>query len=260
MKEDYQQRFGAIGRLYGHSKFKKIAKRHVAVIGIGGVGTWCCEALVRSGIKEITIMDLDEICITNTNRQAHALNNSIGQSKIEVMAQRLKLINPDIKINMLNDFFSESSCEQLFKLKPDVIVDAIDGLSNKCLLISQCYQRKVPVVTSGGAAGKFDITKVQVADLGDACQDMLLKRMRKKLRREFGFEKGKNKFGILAVSNTERAIYPGKDGETCFKKELEDSKNTALDCSTGMGTSCMMTGTFGFACAQAAIELINELP
>ncbi len=236
VKEDYQQRFGAIGRLYGHSKFKNIAKRHVAVIGIGGVGTWCCEALVRSGIKEITIMDLDEICITNTNRQAHALNNSIGQSKIEVMAQRLKLINPD------------------------VIVDAIDGLSNKCLLISQCYQRKVPVVTSGGAAGKFDITKVQVADLGDACQDMLLKRMRKKLRREFGFEKGKNKFGILAVSNTERAIYPGKDGETCFKKELEDSKSTALDCSTGMGTSCMMTGTFGFACAQAAIELINELP
>lgn len=264
MNNEYQQRYGAIGRLYGTKQLEKISSSHVAVIGIGGVGTWCAEALCRSGIGEITLMDLDEICITNTNRQLHALSDSVGLSKVQMMAQRLKLINPDIKINILEDFFSADSVDSLFNLKPDVVVDAIDGLTNKCLLISQCYERKIPVVTSGGAAGKFDISKVQIADLGDACQDMLLKRMRKKLRRDFGFEKGRNKFGILAVSNTERAIYPDDQGGTCFKKDIpkNDSEShkaaKALDCSTGMGTSCMMTGTFGFACAQAAIQSINE--
>lgn len=248
--------FSGVERLYGKSNFEKISNASVLIIGIGGVGSWCAESLVRSGVKKVTLLDLDDICITNSNRQLHTTSKTIGQSKVSVMATRLREINPNLEVDSIEDFYTEENSDQILSKGFHVVVDAIDGLKNKSFLAGACFERNIPLVICGGAAGKRDVSKIQICDLGDTTQDMLLKRLRKKLRRNFGFEQGDAKFGILTVSSTERAQYPDENGNLCFRKDLKEKTNAKLDCQQGMGTSSFMTGAFGFAAAQAAIEQV----
>lgn len=257
LSPEYINRFGGVARLYGQRLFQSLSTTHVTVVGIGGVGSWCAEALIRTGIGEITLIDMDEICVTNTNRQLHTLHDSVGKSKVETMKERLLKINPEAKIHAIVDFVTEETLEKLITSDMHIVVDAIDSLKNKALMANFCREKDLKLITIGGAGGKSDPTQLRIGDLADSAQDNLLRRLKKKLRRDFNFP-SKGAMGIRAVYSFERAVYPGVDGEICYKDELKDKSMAALDCATGMGTVSFATGAFGFAAAKEVMELLKE--
>lgn len=256
-KENYHNRFAGIGRLYGQKLYALLPGVHITLIGIGGVGSWSAEALARTGVGEITLIDLDDICITNTNRQLHTLVDTVGQMKIEIMAQRLKKINPLLKVNCVHDFITRENLNKLIPHNTHIIIDAIDSLLSKIALAAYCREHKISLVTIGAAGGKQDPTLVCSGDLRESTQDNLLKLMRKELRRDYAFPRT-GKMDISCVYSTERAVYPGVDGEVCFKEALTDNTQTKLDCSAGMGTVSFVTASFGFTAASEAIKLIQQ--
>jgi tRNA threonylcarbamoyladenosine dehydratase len=248
-------RFGGIERLMGTAALEKLQSSHVLVIGIGGVGSWAAEALVRSGIGEITLMDADDVCITNTNRQLHALNSTIGKPKVEVMKDRLIQINPNLKINILNDFLTEKNINETLDERFDYIFDAIDNVKLKCLMLIICRKKKISLLMAGGAAGKIDPTKITVANLEKSINDMLLMRVKKKLRRDYGFPKDKTRFRTKCIFSSELAKYPDGQGGVCEEKP---AGNLKLDCHTGMGTATFITGTFGFVASSHIVQTLVE--
>jgi tRNA A37 threonylcarbamoyladenosine dehydratase len=246
-------RFSGVNRLYGNHSEEVLAKSHVCVMGIGGVGSWSVEALARSGVGKITLVDLDEICITNVNRQIHALDGEIGKLKIESIAKRCNLINPNIEINCIADFFTKSSAEEILSIDFDYVIDAIDSIDNKILLAVECTKRKIPLVTVGGAGGKQDPTQVHKGDLTQAFNDRLLHRLRKRLRQEHGFPREGVSFGIQSVFSPELPYLQNEDGSVCQTKK-DEQKSYKLDCYTGYGSISPVTGTFGFSAASIVIS------
>ena len=258
---DYNQRFGGIARLYGTEGLNKLLNSHVLIVGLGGVGTWAAEAIARSGVGALTIVDLDDICITNTNRQIHAMNGLIGASKVIAIKNRILAINPQCNVTAIEDFFTEKTSEMILDRKIDYVIDAIDSLQNKCVLLAACRDKKIPVITVGGAAGKRNPSLIKVDDLGLACNDSLLFSLRKRLRQEFSFPSGagftrskKQIFHIACVYSDEEPIFPKSDGTVCAIADVET--NLKLDCETGMGSATHITGSFGFL---AASHVINQL-
>lgn len=253
----YLERFGGVARLLGESGLARLQNAHVAVIGLGGVGSWAVEALARSGVGRLTLIDLDDVCITNVNRQLPAMDGEIGRPKAEVLKERILRINPGCAIEVRPEFFTKATADSILGVGYDVIIDAIDDLNNKALLIAECVRRNTPCVTTGGAGGKRDGTLVRIEDLGEAKVDDLLRLTRKKLRREYGFTPGANvRFGVRCVYSAEHPVYPWANG-TC-SSEPEPGSETRLDCTTGFGTAVYVTGVFGFAAAQEAIRVIAE--
>ncbi len=256
--EDFDQRFGGIQRLYGKAALERFRGAHVAVIGIGGVGTWAVEALARSGIGYLTLIDLDEICVSNVNRQLHALDGQIGRPKVESMADRVRAINPTCKVSALQEFFTDANADTILSQKFDVVLDAIDNVRNKCLLIARCHQMGVPVVTTGGAGGRRDATQIRVADLNRTTHDGLLQTVRKQLRQDHNFPRDpKAAFGIDCVFSAEPPVFPQSDGSVCTQREA--GSELRLNCDSGYGTATFVTGTFGFvAAAQVLKKLARE--
>jgi tRNA A37 threonylcarbamoyladenosine dehydratase len=256
---EYQLRFGGIARLYGQSGANIIQHAHFCVIGIGGVGSWVAEALARSGIGEITLIDLDDICTTNINRQIHALSNTVGQSKVDVMAERIKQINPECKINCIEDFVTQDNLFKLMSKGYDYVIDAIDSVKIKTGLIAHCKRNKLPLITIGGAGGKTDPSQIQLCDLSYTYQDPLLSKVRNQLRREYNFSRNtKRKFGIDAVFSTEQLFYPDNNGEVCHAKKAQNG-TMRLDCSGGFGAATHVTASFAFfAVGKALNKLINK--
>ncbi|MCB9546065.1 MAG: tRNA threonylcarbamoyladenosine dehydratase [Myxococcales bacterium] len=245
-------RFGGIERLYGRAGRQRLAAAHVAVVGIGGVGSWTVEALARTGVGRLTLIDLDDICITNTNRQLHAVEGQVGRAKVEAMAARVALIHPGCLVRPVAAFFTERTADTLLAPGFDCVVDAIDHPRNKALLLSRCQGAGVPVVTVGGAGGRRDPASVMRGDLAASVQDGLLREVRRLLRREHGFPE-EGPWGIPAVFSRERPVFPGADGTIC---EVPKDKSLRLDCASGFGTAAFVTGTFGFAAAAAAVEAL----
>lgn len=252
--QDYFQRFGGIARLYGRAGLERLRAAHVCVIGVGGVGSWIVEALARSGVGALTIIDLDDVCITNVNRQLPALDGEIGRPKVAVLADRVRLINPACRVEAITEFFTPTSADRLLEPRYDFVVDATDKLSNKCLMITGSRARGYPVLTCGGAGGKRDGTAVRVADLAHSVQDELLRQVRRKLRRDCGFPNGHEPFGVACVYSPEKPVYPWNDG-TC-SAEAEPGSSLRLDCASGFGTATHITGAFAFA---AAGEVLRQL-
>ena len=256
--EDYLQRFGGIGRLYGAAALPRLEAAHVCVVGVGGVGSWTVEGLARSGVGALTLVDLDDVCVTNVNRQLPAVEGQIGRPKVAVLAERVIAINPACRVTTVQEFFTPASADRLLAAPFDFVVDAIDRMSNKVLLIAQSRARGRRVLTVGAAGGKRDATQIRVGDLGDAFSDELLRQVRKKLRRDHGFEhgttKGRMEFGVRCVWSTEPPVYPWADG-TCAKVP-EPGSNLAMDCETGFGSAVFVTGAFGL---MAAGEVVKEL-
>lgn len=243
---NYENRFGGIKRLYGSKALAKFKDSHICVIGIGGVGSWVVEALARSGVGQITLIDMDDICVTNTNRQVHALTDTIGEMKIEAMAERCKQINPDIKVNLIDDFIDKQNCFEYLSSEFDYIFDAIDSIHAKVALVAHCKRNKFPLLTCGGAGGQLDPTQIQVTDLAKTIQDPLAAKVRSELRRHFNFSKNpKRKFRIDCVFSTEQLSYPDLDGEICQQKSASDG-NMKMDCASGFGASSMVTASFAF--------------
>jgi tRNA threonylcarbamoyladenosine dehydratase len=250
--DHYAKRFGGIGRLYGKDGLDRIRRAHVCVVGLGGVGSWAVEALARSGIGALTLVDMDDVCISNVNRQLHALDGELGRPKVEVMAQRVRAINPDCGVHALQAFFLKSNADEILQTRFDYVLDAFDSPSRKCLLIALCRERGIPVITSGAAAGRRDPTAVEVIDLAFSSHDRLLQEIRGLLRTRHGFPRGKNPFGVECVLSREPAVYPAGDGQVCAAPGTE--QDLRIDCNTGFGTASFVTGTFGFAAAARVVQ------
>jgi tRNA A37 threonylcarbamoyladenosine dehydratase len=250
--DSYAKRFGGIGRLYGKEGLDRIRQAHVCVVGLGGVGSWAVEALARSGIGALTLVDLDDVCISNVNRQLHALNGELGRPKVEVMARRVRAINPDCVVHPVQAFFLKSNADEILQTRFDYVLDAFDSPSRKCVLIALCRERGIPVITSGAAAGRRDPTAVEVIDLAFSSHDRLLQEVRGLLRTRHGFPRGKKPFGVECVLSREPAVYPAGDGQVCAAPGEE--QDLRIDCNTGFGTASFVTGTFGFVAAARIVQ------
>ena len=255
MADDFAQRFGGIARLYGSDGLARLHRAHICVIGVGGVGSWTVEALARSGIGALTLIDLDDVCVTNTNRQLPALDGAFGRPKVDVLAERVQLIHPGCHVERRAEFFTAATAARLLEPRYDFVIDATDRLTNKCLIIAGCRERVIPVLTVGGAGGKRDATAVRVGDLAHSEQDELLRQVRRKLRRDMGFSREAGVlFDVQCVYSPEKPIFPWTDG-TC-SRDPEPGISLGLDCASGFGTASFVTGAFGFAAAGEVVRRI----
>jgi tRNA threonylcarbamoyladenosine dehydratase len=272
-------RFAGVGRLYSngdesltmgseprvHFVMECLWLATVVVVGLGGVGSWSAEALCRSGVGNIVLIDLDDICISNTNRQIHTLYNTVGQMKVDEMKRRMLAINPHCNVTVIHDFVGPDNVDELFDRKLlghniTALLDAIDGSPEKSALLAACVSRQIPVVTVGGAAGRVDPTQIVSADLTVAMGDKLLGILRKTLRKSYGFAPGLSfremqrggrvkKWNIAAVYSLEE------------QKELPISSTDASSlrrCDSALGTACFVTGTFGFVAAARIVDMIAK--
>lgn len=271
----FDARFDGNTKLYGEDIHTFIKQKSVTIIGLGGVGSWAAEALARIGISNMTLIDLDEICLSNTNRQIHTLTSVAGNSKIEVMHKRLLDINPEIKIKCVHDFISkENTCKYLQCstgiVNTDGIIDAIDGVSAKAALIAFSVLHKISIVTTGGAAGKMHPWKIQINDLAKSFNDPLLQRVRKKLRQEYDFPKDKRKlFQVDAIFSPEDTNHTKADtaceGTTTNQEQKfppsqnpltldHDFTSDILPLCQSQGTSIFVPATMGLWAAYRLIE------
>lgn len=255
------RRFDRIGRLVGDVAMQKLLGSHVMVIGLGGVGSWAAEALARSGVGRLSLVDFDLVCVTNANRQLHAMRGTTGKPKAEVMAARLEAIHPTCAIEGVRSFYDAATSEDLLARKPDLIIDAIDNLTAKAHLIATCRARNIPLVVSGGASGRMDPTQVRIGDLSEIEGDPFLAALRKLLRRKHQLpaERG---WGIPTVHSLESASMPlelGYDdgqGFRCVCPQGDNGKHTCDDRNLIYGTAGFVTGSFGFACASVAVKTL----
>lgn len=245
--DNYEQRFGGIGRLYTPEGLAKLRQSHVCVIGIGGVGSWAVEALARTGIGKITMIDMDDICVTNINRQIHAMTGTVAQLKTEAMKERVEKINPECVIEIIDDFITPENIPEYLNRGYDYVLDAIDSVRTKAALIAYCKRNKIKLITTGGAGGQTDPSQIQIADLSKTIQDPLASRVRSLLRKEYNFSQNpKRKFGVDCVFSTQPLIFP-KMGEDC-------EVSATMNCANGFGAVTMVTATFGFFAVSRLVD------
>ncbi|MDO6387590.1 MULTISPECIES: ThiF family adenylyltransferase [unclassified Uliginosibacterium] len=248
---DQARRFGGVGRLYGEAAAQRFAAAKVCVVGIGGVGSWVAEALARSAVGQLTLIDLDMVAESNANRQIHALDPVWGMAKVEAMRARILAINPACEVRCVEDFVTPENLAELLG-GHDLIVDAIDQTRVKVAMAAWCVAQGVPLVMAGGAGGKQDPSLICSADLSRTEQDPLLARVRAQLRKEHGFPKDpKRKFGITAIYSSEPLQRP----VVCESGEPVDAPQ-GLSCA-GYGSAVCVTAPFGFFAAAAALRLLS---
>lgn len=256
MPEIEKLRFNGISRLLGQKAQEKIKSSHICVMGIGGVGSWAVEALARSGVGKITLVDMDEVCLSNVNRQIHALDETVGKSKVLVMKERVLKINPACEVILIEKFFTKETAASILSNDFDYIIDAFDSMWNKLFLIDECVKRKIQICTVGGAGGKTDPTLIRSSDLAFTEKDPFCFLMRKNLKRQYNFTRDKEKaFGVDCIYSLEEVSYVGADGEICQTSNRQD--RLKLDCASGLGSASFLTGAFGFAAAHQAIKSIT---
>jgi tRNA A37 threonylcarbamoyladenosine dehydratase len=253
----WNERFAGIDRLYGRGALARLRLRRVAVVGLGGVGSWAAEALARSGIGHLSQVDADDLCLSNTNRQLPALQGEYGRNKALAMAERCRAINPAIEAQAVQAFLTPSNLEEMLD-GFDLVIDACDSFRAKVEAIAWCRRRKQPLITVGSAGGRTDVTQVRVRDLSRTEHDAMLSLIRKKLRGEFNFPKSRDRyFGIPAVYSLENVRYPQADGSVCgVRPQAGPDASLKLDCGTGLGAATHVTGAFAFAAVGKAMELL----
>lgn len=257
------RRFDRIGRLIGDSNMEKLMNTHVMVIGLGGVGSWAAEALARSGVGRMTIVDYDEVCITNTNRQLHTLSGLIGKKKAQVMAERIQKINPQIKVEAMTLFYNKDTSDEILSKNPDFILDAVDNITAKCHLLATARQKNLRIITSGGSASKMDPTKIKISDLANTEIDPMLIVLRRVLRQDYEFPR-KGEFGITCVWSSEEPIFPvdlGYDNGEGFKCVCPQGQNGFNSCDNKRlinGSAAFVTGAFGLTAASWIVRTVIE--
>lgn len=242
--DEYERRFAGVAKIYGDEAFNYYEHSHVMVIGIGGVGSWAVEALARSGIGELTLVDMDVVAASNINRQLPAMTATLGQEKIAVMAERCYSINPRIKVNLVDDYLSSDNVKEILAMAPDLVLDCIDDVKAKLALMLHCRFNKIPLIVSGGAGGKLDPLKIRVADLSKTEQDPMLAKLRTQLRSKGICKKPKEKFGITCIYSIDN---PFSSSEVCA--------SAGLRCG-GYGSAVVVTSSFAMV---AVAEVLRKL-
>jgi tRNA A37 threonylcarbamoyladenosine dehydratase len=251
----YEERFSGLRRLYGDTSYFHLVSIHICVVGIGGVGSWVVEALARTGIGRITLIDYDDIAESNINRQLPALSSTLGEKKCNVMQQRIEEINPDCKVEIIDDFLTTENLQDYLSRDYDAVIDAIDSIKFKAAMIYYCKRNKIPIVTTGGAGGLSDPAHIKVADLTRTYNDPLAAKVRSRLRQEYNFTRNtKRSFGVECVFSSQQPLYPKKDGTVSHQKP--GVHGVSLDCQFGYGTSSMITASFGFFAASRAVSKV----
>lgn len=251
---DYTRRFGGIARLYGTAALGQFAQSHVCVVGIGGVGSWVVEALARSGIGTLTLIDLDNVAESNVNRQIHALDGQFGRPKVDAMAERVRAINPDCNVITREVFVELENLPQLVIPDYDFLVDCIDAFKVKAALIAHCRRNRIRLITVGGAGGQTDPLKIRLTDLYKTQHDPLLAKTRKLLRKEYGFPKNpKRRFDVPCVYSDEQQVYPDGSGEICQNKPAAGGAGSGLNCG-GFGSSMAVTSTFAMVATAHVLK------
>jgi tRNA A37 threonylcarbamoyladenosine dehydratase len=255
---DYAARFGGIGRLFGNTAMECLHAAHVCVVGIGGVGSWVVEALARTGLGALTIVDADDVCVTNVNRQLPALTDTVGRPKVSVMAERVRQISPSCRIEARGEFYTKVNSDELLAQPFDFVVDCVDRMSIKAHLIHESRRHGRRVLTCGSAGGRRDPSQVEASDLGIAGNDELLRQVRRQLRREYGWPVGRGgcplPMDVPCVFTSEKPVYPQPDG-TCGA-EPEKGESLRMDCASGFGAATFITGVFGFVAASEVVRLL----
>ncbi len=252
---DDSRRFGGIARLYGDAGRARLAAAHVCVVGIGGVGSWAVEALARTGVGRLTLIDLDHVAESNINRQIHAADATLGQAKVEAMRERVAGYNPACQVAVVDDFVTVDNAAQLLAGGFDYVVDAIDAVRVKVAMIAVARELGLPLVTCGAAGGQIDPTQIRVDDLARTIQDPLLAKVRGQLRKAHGFTRDpKKKFGVEAVFSTEPLRYPAPD-IACEVTSAPAQGPAGLNCA-GFGSVVTVTACVGMF---AAARVINGL-
>jgi tRNA A37 threonylcarbamoyladenosine dehydratase len=262
---DFDRRFGGIARLYGAAALQRFRQAHVCVVGVGGVGSWVVEALARSAVGKITMIDLDNLAESNINRQIHALSDTLGKAKVSALAERIALINPFCVVTEIEDFLTPDNMEQMIGGRGyDYVVDAIDNVQAKVALIAYCRDHGLPLLTVGSAGGQIDPTRIEVRDLSKTEQEPLLAKVRKRLRTYHRFPRGdRNRFGVDAVFSTEPVRMPVDescviDGNGVSGTAATDGEGvTGLNCA-GYGSAVVVTASFGFVAAAHVLRKLAQ--
>jgi tRNA A37 threonylcarbamoyladenosine dehydratase len=254
---DLSQRFDGIDRLYGRGSAARLSGAHVGVVGVGGVGSWAVEALARSGVGRLTLIDADEVCVSNVNRQSHALEGNFGRAKVDVLAERLRAIRPGIEVRPVAQFLTPTNLQELVGGGGfDLLLDACDAFRVKVETVAWCRRRKQPLVVVGSAGGRTDPTQVRVRDLSRTEHDALLALVRRKLRGEFGFPRNRDRyFGVPAVYSLENVRYPQPDGSVCGLRPAGTADEAfRLACGGGLGAAMHVTTAFAMAAVATTLE------
>ena len=247
LQPDDARRFGGLERLYGVTAAQRLRQAHVVVVGIGGVGSWSAEALARSGIARLTLIDMDHIAESNVNRQIHALSSTLGQAKIEAMRERIALIHPTCRVDVIDDFVSPDNWPGLLSERPDAVIDACDQVRAKQAMAAWALREKMPFVCVGAAGGKRLAHQVDVDDLAHVTHDPLLAQLRYQLRKHHGAPKQGKRIGLRCVFS--REAVQGPDASCALEGD------GSLNCH-GYGSLVGVTATFGMC---AATEVMNML-
>ena len=251
---DLERRFGGVRRLYGEDAQERLRAAHVCVVGIGGVGSWAVEALARTGVGALTLIDLDMVAESNVNRQIHALGDEFGKAKTHAMAERIAAINPACRVSEIEEFVSPENVAEMLGRNFDYVVDAIDHTRTKAAMIAWCTASGVPIVTAGGAGGQIDPTRIKVDDLARTIQDPLLAKVRAILRKDYGFTRdARRKFGVSAVYSDEPLRSPSA-GEACDARPA----GSGLNCA-GYGSAVCVTAPFGLFAASVVLRHLAQV-
>ena len=250
----YLQRFEGLGRIFGETALDALQRAQFCIVGVGGVGSWAAEACARSGIGHITLIDHDDIHISNTNRQIHTLASSIDRSKVEVLRERILAINPECDCIAIDDLVTRGNIDKFNFARFDYVIDAIDHVSHKLSLMHHCRRNKIRCISTGGAGGRSDPTQIEVKDLTLCFNDPLLAKVRSHLRQQLGYSRNpKRRYAMDCVFSAEQAVYPAANGTVSHEKP-ESPERTTLDCNTGIGSFVGVTAAFGFTAASHAIR------
>ena len=258
---DAARRFGGVARLYGAAALMRFQRAHVCVVGVGGVGSWTAEALARSAIGHITLIDLDHVSESNINRQIHALDETRGQAKVLALANRIAQINPHCRVTPIEEFVTAENVDALVGGKGfDWVIDAIDNVAAKVALIAYCCAHSISIVTVGSAGGQRDATRVRVRDLAHTEHEPLLAKVRKRLRVQHGFTRNlKMQFGVSAVVSEEPIVYPD-EVDACGPGAISPTAGaTGLNCA-GLGSSVAVTAVFGMVAAGYTLQQLAQHP
>ena len=254
--------FDRNARLWGAGKANRLAESCVMILGLGGVGSYAAEGLARAGIGSFVLVDFDEVCITNVNRQLHAFPSSVGASKSQLMAERIHKLNPKARVKAIHAFYEAKTAEEMLKSNPDVIVDCIDNVTAKLHLLVACILRKIPIVTCLGASGKMDPTRVSFADLRKTYNDPLAKTIRRTLWKEYQVNL-RRVSNLMAVFSDETPVQPNPDyrsslcGASCVCPNSANQHHTCAQRNIIWGSAVFVTSVFGMVAASLVVRFLN---